>query len=177
MSPTQLLMELQRCDVTLTVVGDRLRVDAPTGAVTPELRDALVMHKAELLGLLLEHSCSDSPTRSDRADRFLDMTLTQFAREGVSIEVGVDWREGSFWFVPTVADVECLARQGVSRGRIWTAAELMDLMSIPKVTADQLKTIAAVKLEFGGQLIQARPRGKRCGERDRGEAGKERQEA
>ncbi len=52
MSADELLIELKARGVSLEVDGDRLRVDAPKGAVTPELREALAAHKAEVLALL-----------------------------------------------------------------------------------------------------------------------------
>jgi len=51
-APTELLADLKRRGVILEAIGDRLRVDAPAGMLTPELRQALVVHKAELLELL-----------------------------------------------------------------------------------------------------------------------------
>jgi hypothetical protein len=47
-----LLAELRQRDVRLEAEGELLRVDAPDGAVTEELRDALVEHKPNLLKLL-----------------------------------------------------------------------------------------------------------------------------
>jgi amino acid adenylation domain-containing protein len=47
-----MLAHLRRLDVRLSVVGERLRCDAPRGVLTPELRTALARHKAELLKLL-----------------------------------------------------------------------------------------------------------------------------
>ena len=52
MSAAELLNELKSRGVSLEANGDRLRVDAPRGAITPELRRTLAAHKAELLGLL-----------------------------------------------------------------------------------------------------------------------------
>jgi len=48
----ELPMELRARDVVLAPVGDRLHYDAPKGALTPELRQALAEHKAELLAEL-----------------------------------------------------------------------------------------------------------------------------
>lgn len=47
-----LLTELVQCDVTLTLAGDKLRLEAPAGMLTPELKAALAGHKAELVSLL-----------------------------------------------------------------------------------------------------------------------------
>jgi transposase len=160
MDSLALLNEAHAAGLEVRADGDRLMVRGPRSAAA--LAQKLLAHKADVLLLFqgTSHAVPYSP--SPLADRLLDMPLAQFACEDKLIEVGVGWLEGAFWFVPTVADAEYLVRQGVSRGRIWTAAELMDLMSIPKLTADQVKTIAAVKLEFGGQVIKGRPRGKRC---------------
>jgi hypothetical protein len=51
-SAAELLAELESCGVVLEVAGDRLRFDAPKGALTPELRKAMAQQKAELMALL-----------------------------------------------------------------------------------------------------------------------------
>ena len=52
MTAAELLAELRRRGVKLTVNGDRLRYEAPRGALTPELLEAMRQHKPELLRLL-----------------------------------------------------------------------------------------------------------------------------
>lgn len=52
MHPTELLAELSRRGVAIAVAGDRLRF-RPQDAVTPDLRAALVEHKADLIRLLI----------------------------------------------------------------------------------------------------------------------------
>ncbi len=52
MTPTEILMLARTNDIVLDVQGDRLIVDAPTGALTPELRAELARHKAALVALL-----------------------------------------------------------------------------------------------------------------------------
>jgi thioesterase domain-containing protein len=47
-----LLSELRRRDIQLAAVGSELRCSAPAGALTPELREQLRRHKADLLALL-----------------------------------------------------------------------------------------------------------------------------
>jgi hypothetical protein len=49
MNAGALLEDLRRRDVTLEAEGDLLHVDAPTGAITDELRAALVENKGRLL--------------------------------------------------------------------------------------------------------------------------------
>lgn len=52
MTATQILVLAATQDIVLAAQGDRLVVDAPTGALTPELRSELVRHKPALLALL-----------------------------------------------------------------------------------------------------------------------------
>lgn len=47
-----LLDSLRDMGATVTVAGDKLRIEAPDGTVTPELRQVLTEHKPELLALL-----------------------------------------------------------------------------------------------------------------------------
>lgn len=53
MTATVFLTELQASGVTLAFVApDRLRVEAPCGVVTPELRAALAQHKLDIIAEL-----------------------------------------------------------------------------------------------------------------------------
>ncbi|MGF1470299.1 MAG: hypothetical protein ACFB50_00980 [Rubrobacteraceae bacterium] len=52
MKAQALLSELRGLGVELGVEGDRLAVDAPAGAITDDLRTALVENKARLIKLL-----------------------------------------------------------------------------------------------------------------------------
>ncbi len=52
MTARALLADLAARDVRLSVAGDRLRVNAPRGVLTTELRRTLSEHKVELLSLL-----------------------------------------------------------------------------------------------------------------------------
>jgi hypothetical protein len=90
--------------------------------------------------------------------RLVRMPLHVFEREGCPLEVRVGWLPVTLWFVPRGADVEALAQEGVSRGRVWTARDLADLLSIPGLTPEQARTIAHAKLEFGGVVVEVRER-------------------
>jgi tubulysin polyketide synthase-like protein len=48
-SADELIQTCSRAGIRLAPAGDRLRVDAPRGVLTPELRDALAVHKSELI--------------------------------------------------------------------------------------------------------------------------------
>jgi hypothetical protein len=52
MTPAEQLSFTRARDIVLDVQGDRLVADAPTGALTPELRAELLRHKPALVALL-----------------------------------------------------------------------------------------------------------------------------
>lgn len=52
MTTVELLTFAQRSGIVLTAGGDTLTVDAPAGALTPELRAAVADRKADLLAVL-----------------------------------------------------------------------------------------------------------------------------
>jgi hypothetical protein len=53
-----LLETLAKANIQLTVSGDKLGIDAPKGALTDDLREAIRQHKAELLALLCQAETS-----------------------------------------------------------------------------------------------------------------------
>ena|SRR5215208_3648956 len=52
MTAVELLIELRERGAIIEANGDRLRIDVPEGIVTPELREALIEHKAQVLALI-----------------------------------------------------------------------------------------------------------------------------
>ena len=52
MTPAELVTETRRAGIVLQSDGDRLHVDAPVGALKPELRQTLAARKPELLVIL-----------------------------------------------------------------------------------------------------------------------------
>jgi TubC N-terminal docking domain len=52
MTAATLLADLFRQGALVTVLGDRIRIVAPKGVLTPAIRTALATHKADLLQLL-----------------------------------------------------------------------------------------------------------------------------
>jgi hypothetical protein len=51
MSAIELIRQCRAAGIRLQARGDRLHVEAPVSSVTPELRQALIDHKADLLAL------------------------------------------------------------------------------------------------------------------------------
>jgi hypothetical protein len=60
MTPSGLLVRLRARGVDLWREGETIRYRGPEGAVTPELRDALAQHKADLIDLVI----AGAPNRS-----------------------------------------------------------------------------------------------------------------
>ncbi len=58
MKAAKLLSELYSCGVIVEAAGQHLRIDSPKGAITPELRAALIRRKAEIMSLL-KHTDSE----------------------------------------------------------------------------------------------------------------------
>jgi hypothetical protein len=93
-TPDELIATLQAHQILLAVNGDRLRVDAPAGTLTAELRAALAQHKTVLIARLMDGSTVHS--NQDTAQlRLFDNSTQQPARpvidDGVSIRTSDDW--------------------------------------------------------------------------------------
>ena len=74
MTPRELLVQLREQGVEIKSNGDRLLIDAPKGAITPDVRDALAANKAELLKILntpppTERAAASRPVEKSTAPR------------------------------------------------------------------------------------------------------------
>jgi hypothetical protein len=90
--------------------------------------------------------------------RLVSIPLDQYARDGEPLEIRVPWCEETLWFVPIDRDAERLGEDGVSRGRIWTGAELGQLMALPGLTPAVVETLGRVKVAVDGDIAEVRPR-------------------
>ena len=142
-SPTRdLNLTLRALAVSLTRDGSRARQPEPRGTSRPD----------------------DPGGRADRlpasADliRLLAMPLDEFAREGQCLEIRVAWHPATLWFVPDERDAAALGRDGVGRGRVWTARELMDLMALSNRTPETVQTLALAKCALDGDIVEVRGR-------------------
>jgi hypothetical protein len=82
------------------------------------------------------------------------MPLDVFARNGQWLEVRVPWVKVTLWFVPEERDAETLGGEGVHRGRVWTARELIGVMAITG-RSEALPSITLAKLTFDGDIAEA----------------------
>ncbi len=92
------------------------------------------------------------PVRSVRDST--DLSLDDFERGANALELRVPWFDQTLWFVPRIEHVRLLRREGVDRGRIWTAAELRQLSSLPGVTPDEIANIGRLRAAFDAQIVE-----------------------
>ncbi len=88
----------------------------------------------------------------------LAMPLDQFAREGQCLEIRVAWHTETLWFVPDERDAAALTRDGVGRGRVWTARELAELLALSDQTLTTVRTVALAKRAIDGDIVEVRGR-------------------
>ena len=155
MKTLALLVDLRRRGLTLAPEGMGVRV-APKSVLTPELREAVRTHKADLLAALSVET------------RVLEMPLSQFEREGCPIEIEVPGFPETLWFVPGDRERDTLVNRGISHGRIWTARELMELWKAPSLTQEQAQSLARIKAQFEGEVVSVEQLNEKGGS-DRGE--------
>lgn len=98
----------------------------------------------------------DQPTGS--AADLLAMPLDRFGCEHHFMEIRVPWLEVTLWFVPEERDADLLGREGVHRGRVWTARELIALMALPDRIPATVRSLARAKLAIDGDLVDVQPR-------------------
>lgn len=142
-SAGDLLLELRRRGVQVDAVDEHLRLDAPTGILTPQVLERVAAAKTHLLRMLADES------------RRLDLPLSRFAEEGTPLETHVPWWDETIWFVPGAGDVQVLLEAGVGRGRIWTAAELLQIAALDGLADPELQSLATIKTAFGCTVLEA----------------------
>ena len=64
------------------------------------------------------------------------------------------WHDETLWFVPDERHAELLVREGVMRGRAWTAEELGRVVLV--ASAEEIRAIALVKMAVDGDVAAVR---------------------
>jgi len=59
MTAVEVLTELERLNVKVSLNGDKLRLQAPVGVITPALKEAILEHKPELIAVLSGEGCEE----------------------------------------------------------------------------------------------------------------------
>lgn len=136
MTPLDLLAELERLNVKLTLAGDKLRLEAPAGVLTPELKETVRRQKPALIALL----------EAREAKRLLEMQ-GWVAIYSKTLGEAVLWCRDEKVIIPT------RWRDAVK----YTLRELQTLTSNPSLNAEGLKRIHKAKKEFDGKILPANP--------------------
>lgn len=105
-----------------------------------------------------EKEMSRSP-RSEVAPPSFPAMLADFSARGDLHEVCVPGLDVTLWLVPTPSDAATLMAQGISRGRIWTAAELKDFLSTDDRSPATWTAIIMAKVVMAGEITEVRRRG------------------
>lgn len=157
MTAETLLAEVAALGVRLSASGDKLRIEAQTGAITPALRDRLAAAKPELIARLqaeapaAEATPEPAPAPHPGLDAILSMPLEAVGRRSLAVRVKLP--DGSeCWFCSGAAEVVILRGEGVERGAIWTAKELASVIGAGW-TRETIGRLIAVKREFPGARI------------------------
>jgi len=144
----------------LAALAERLgRATGPAGA-RAGLGGGAPVGTTSGLGAATRNECAAIEEQGALVDLagILAMPLDQFAREGQLLEVRVPWLDVTLWLVPDEADAEALGWEGVSRGRVWTGRELMEVMTLSGNTSRGLRTVALAKLAIDGPVVEVRRR-------------------
>ena len=146
--------------MAVTIDGERLRVDAPRGVLTDELRRTLSEHKPEIVELI-RHRASDGDTseQATAADRVAAMTLGEFAKAGLVVRISSSVLDAEVLIVSD--DVPDSALSGLDSS-IYRARELRKL-AILRPSPRALQCIHDVKTIFHGAITDVRPRDNRNG--------------
>ena len=112
------------------------------------------------LQVLTERLSHEGELRPVELSSLLAMPLDRFALEGQLLEVRVPWLDVTLWVVPEERDAETLGREGVSRGRVWTARELMGVLTCAARTRETWRTVMLAKLTVEGDVAEVRWRGR-----------------
>lgn len=171
-SATAVICELRRRGVELSVEGDGLRYRAPSGALTADLREALVAHKVEVLALLAQAPTEPRPddvkgTRQGGADSTAPSLLRHHGVSVGSPFLGRDPSHAAPALDAAAGELAAVKLRNTIIGDVWLVADQEALADHPDIirsglpvfffdeiaqlrgkTPAELKAIAMIKTEF-----------------------------
>lgn len=160
MTAEELLNDLVQRDVAVTVDGERLRIDAPRGVLTEELRRSLSEHKLEIVELIQRRPPApdeDPAEQPVKVERIATMTLGEFAQAGLIARVRSNILGCEVLFVSD--NVSEIALEGNDLP-VYRAAEMRKL-AILRPRPRALQCIHDVKTIFHGVITDVRERNDR----------------
>jgi len=84
------------------------------------------------------------------------LPLDRYSVQAASPEIRVSWHDVTLWFVPDERHSEILVREGMSRGRVWTAYELSRV--VPAANSADVRVIAVTKVIVVGDVVEVSSR-------------------
>jgi hypothetical protein len=171
-SATAVICELRRRGVELSVEGDELRYRAPSGPLTADLREALVVHKVEVLALLRQAPTAPQPDdvkgiRQGGADSTAPSPLRDHGVSVGSASLGRDPSHAAPAIDADAGKIAAVKLTGTTIGDCWLVADDDALAEHPDIiraglpvfffdevemlrgkTPEELKAIGMVKAEF-----------------------------
>ena len=144
MTALDLLRQLRRQGAVLILDGDRLRIEAPTGLITEDMRQQLADHKAEIVAELRRQH-----------DAVAALSLDQLARAGLIVRVHSTVLGGDVLFVSDNVPEAIVQRQELP---VYRAHELRTL-AVLKPQPRGLRRLHEVKRVFKGTIaaVEDRP--------------------
>jgi len=140
MTPSELLNTLARLGVTLKPQGTRLHYRAPRGTLTPELREILGYHKAELLRYLRALPPSGDAHAEDR---------NEAERAIIAVKVWSAVLQEAVWVVGD----DLPRHEWPTDASVYTQAKVKILT---KVDQDTLKWVQVTKELFKAKVVGRR---------------------
>ncbi len=81
------------------------------------------------------------------------MRGSEFGRQRFTVELRCPGVDGTVWLAPQPKDAARLVSEGIGRGRIFTARELADLLSIETLASADFQKIARLRVAFGAEIV------------------------
>jgi len=159
MNAQQLLADLERLGVTYSVEGQHLRLEAPRGAISDEMRQSLKEHKPQIVELLSQRQLAPGTGRSGevpKAGRVEEMTLEAFAEAGLILQVRSEVLGSSVLFVSDDVPEAALAGSDLP---VYRAAELRKL-ALLSPAPHSLRGLHDAKTIFEGTITDVQDRNK-----------------
>lgn len=108
---------------------------------------------------LARETAKNSPNSHDSHNSLTAALLEDFERHDRLYKVVVPGVDDPLWLVPRAGDAEQLVAAGASRGAIFTARELGQMLAFHHRTADVWRALILVRLAFGaGDVVETRSR-------------------
>ncbi len=147
MTTLNILTDLTQLGIHLASKGERLVVDAPKGALTPELREAIRAQKTAILDALCDHDWNRFPDPAKATEPF-DQRHMDAIKAGHKVKVwsGVfgEW----LWWVRGEPERMQLLGQGCKQP-IYTLGELA---VVPDMDTQELRNAHVLKRDTGAKI-------------------------